>query len=131
MFKYSKYSIRSLFLIDAFGALLSFLLSGLVYPSFSSFFGIDSWIFKTFAMLALTFLIFDLTIYFKVFHIRKWMVETIIFFNLSYCVLNALLMWLLPNITNLGLVLLLVENLVIISIVFFEVKLFQSNKYLE
>ena len=129
MLDFYKITLRSVFLLDALGALLSVLMSGLVFPYFSSFLGIEPWIFKSLAGIALGFMIYDLVVYFKVQFIRPWMVKTVIFLNLSYCVLVALLILFLPNVSNLGLGVLLTECLVIILIVYFEHQVFQRAKH--
>lgn len=128
MKKILQINFRSVFLIDAVGAFLSFLLSGFILPYFSSIFGIDPIVFKSLAGIALSFIIYDLIIYFKFQQIRQWMIQAIIILNLSYCVITAALIFLLPNVSILGQRLLLGESFVIILIVWFEYQILQRLK---
>ena len=128
MKKIIQINIRNVFLIDAIGALLSFILSGFILPYFSSILGIEPIVFKSLAGIALAYIIYDLIIYVKFQVIRPWMIKMIIFLNLSYCAITAALIFLLPNVSVLGQGLLLGESLVIILIVWFEYQILQRLK---
>ncbi|MBY0314761.1 MAG: hypothetical protein K2Q26_04540 [Bdellovibrionales bacterium] len=119
-------SPRSLMLMDATGAFVSMVISGLVLPQFSSLLGIDPWILWKLAGAAFAFLIYDLVIYFAFNVVRPWMVKTMMALNLSYCLLSALLVLFLPGLSPYGIAALLIEIAVVIAVVAFEYRIFRQ-----
>ena len=118
MLKLSQIKLRTVFLLDALGALGSAFTNGVVVPLVML--GDDVAMFRALGAVAVVLMLYGLSIYFKVQNIRPWMLKALIFFNLSYCVLTALLIAFLPSLSMLGIAVLLVEILVVLVVVGFE-----------
>lgn len=79
---------KTLFLIDAIGALLTATLLGLLLPNLKPLFGMPTATLYLLAGIAIAFFIYSISCYFLVKENRKQWLRIISIFNFSYCVLS-------------------------------------------
>lgn len=112
---------KKLFLIDAFGALLSAFLLGVVLVRFKNIFGIPVPVLYFLALLPLTFAVYDFYCYFKVKQNIGLFLKGIAYINISYCCISmGLAFYHYNKITFLGWSYILIEVFILITLANFE-----------
>jgi len=110
---------KSLFLIDAFGAMLSAFLLGIVLVRFDEIFGIPTTTLYFLSILPLLFIVYDFYSYKKSGLTQAMLLKGISRINLGYCVLSfGLAVCHFNSITILGWTYIIVEILIIIFLAF-------------
>ena len=120
---------RNIFLFDGIGALLSACFTGLLLPRYSLFLGLSVSLLQALAFVALLYAAFSLTLYFFVNTKKLWMLKTIMFANLFYCLVALLLILFRERITWRGQLVLSLEIFVILLVVLVEFNLYRKNKF--
>ena len=116
-------SPRTIFLLDATGALVSIILLAFVLPALQSFIGMPHRVLYLLAIFAGVLLATSTACY--LFAGRKWrpLLVTVAVGNLAYCFLTAAsLVWFRGDLTTFGKVYFAVEIAIIISIAVFELR---------
>lgn len=114
-------SIKNLFLLDAFGAFISALMSGLVLVNLQSYIGMPIFVLQTLALFACVFTIYSFTCYFLNSQHSKTLLKIIGLANLAYCLLSIILMvYFYQVITVLGFTYFILEKIIILLLVFYE-----------
>ncbi|UUF13911.1 MULTISPECIES: hypothetical protein [Flavobacterium] len=119
---------KNIFLIDAIGALLTFILLFLVLRSFNSFFGLSKTTLEYLSLLALIFSIYSFTSFFLAKNNWKIYLKIICTANILYCVFTfGILLYDYKSISIFGVVYFLGEIIIIIGIVILEIKSISKN----
>jgi len=119
---------RRIFLLDAFGALLSAFLLGVVLVQFESSFGMPSQVLCYLASVACVFAVYSFSCHFRILENWKPFLKVIAFANLIYCCVTIVLVfYFYQQLTTLGLVYFLLEHLVVFSIIALEFKIAYSS----
>lgn len=115
-----------IFLIDAFGALLTASLLGLVLPFFTALIGIPQSTLYKLAGIACLFVIYSFTVFFVA--KTKWrsLLKIIAILNLLYCVVTLYLTFTSGEITIYGKTYFIIEIIIVAALSIFELKV--SNK---
>ncbi len=121
-------SPRNIFLIDGSGAALSALVTGIILPFYSDFFGAPPHLLYTLALFPICYSIYSFSCFFYAKQIRPWMVLTIMFANIFYCFLSGAFIFYLKDLTHWGLIFFISEILVIFCIAELELKIYQNMK---
>jgi hypothetical protein len=121
-------NLKNIFLLDGSGAVLSAVVTGLLLPSFSGLLGLAPNAFYSLAVFPLIYAVYSFSCFFLVNQKKPWMLLTIIVANLFYCVVSASVLLLSKTITSWGRGLLVMEIVVIIAVVAFELHVYQKNK---
>ena len=119
--------IRTLFLIDGIGAVVSAILLGIVLPTFEDLIGMPISILQGLAIAATIFAIYSLTCF--VIAPKRWHIylRTIAIVNLLYCIASiGLVMYYYPQLTILGVTYFLIEKIIVISLATVELKTSKS-----
>ena len=114
---------KQLFLIDGIGALLSAFFLGVVLVRFEAFIGLPGQILRILALLPCLFAIYSFSCYF--FRKGNWsiLLSIIAIANLLYCVLTlGILIMYAESLTKLGWLYFLVEIVIIVILVTFELR---------
>jgi hypothetical protein len=120
---------KQIFLIDSLGAFLSSFLLGIIALKFSDTFGLPKATFSFLAALALLFAIYSLTCYCLVKDKWRPFLLSIIIANVCYCFLTIWLVFAhFDSITILGLTYFILELIVIMALIFIEIKTFTNEK---
>ena len=113
--------IKKLFLIDAFGAILSAFLLGVVLVKFEWFFGIPTPTLYFLAFLPCLFTVYDFYCYFKATSHFDFHLKGIAIVNLLYCVLSlGLAFYHYQEITIWGWVYIVIEIIIVFCIAIIE-----------
>jgi hypothetical protein len=116
-----KLSAKTLFLIDATGALATALLLSQVLARFESVFGMPGHVLLSLAAIALCFLIYSTTCYFFVDKYPARFLKVIAAANALYCILTlGLMMMHTSTLTMLGYAYFIGEIMIILTLVRFE-----------
>lgn len=118
---------RTIFLFDGVGALFSFLISGFILPRFSEVLGLSQDILYTLAAFPVLYLVYSFSCYALVPTIRGWMLLTIIFANLAYCLISGSVLLFHDGIRELGTYLLLTEIMVVLGVIVIEFRVYQKH----
>ena len=114
---------KSLFLLDAVGAIVSAFFLGVVLVYFQPYIGKPTKILYLLAAIPCVFLIYDLLCYFYVKHEWPHYLKGIAFANLAYCLLSiGSIVYYYKDLTTLGLSYFILEILVIFVVVYLELK---------
>lgn len=119
-----KKEIRRVFLVDAFGALISAVLLGIVLPFFQKYIGLPNRLLILFALMAC--LIFLYSLFFTIKPPTKPLVfiKTIALVNFSYCILTiSTLLYYLAELQFIGLIYFSGEILVLLFLIRWEWKI--------
>ncbi|MDR7212453.1 hypothetical protein J2W48_004414 [Flavobacterium piscis] len=120
---------KNVFLIDAFGALLTAFLLFVVLRNFSTFFGLSKTTLEYLSLLALVFSIYSFSCFFLITNNWKSYLKIICIANILYCVLTfGILLYYCQSISALGIAYFLGEILVICVIVFLEIRIIKNKK---
>jgi hypothetical protein len=122
-----KLNYRTIFLFDGLGALASALTSGLVLPIFSELLGLPPWLFYGLAAIAVAFGIYSFSCYRLVTNIRPEYLLAVVLGNFSYCLVTLGLLLFYPTITLWGRIVLGGEIVVILSVIFFEIRVLKQS----
>lgn len=119
---------KNIFLLDGAGGVLSACFTGLLLTRYSLFLGLTVALLQTLASLALLYAAFSLITHFFVKTKKLWMLKTIIFANLFYCLISLSLILFLTRITWRGKLVLFLEIIVILLVVLLEFIVYRKNK---
>jgi hypothetical protein len=115
---------RTIFLLDGIGALVSLVSLGVVLPAFQERIGMPGNVLYFLASLALVCALYSLSRYRLADLTNPFWLRGIIGLNLGYCVVSLyLIIKYFQLLTSLGLAYFLLEKLVVLAIVGFEVKM--------
>ena len=129
MFNNLQNNPKQIFLIDAIGAFLSALFLIAILGTFQAFFGMPMKIIYILSLLAVCFSIYSISCYFFIPNNWKPFLKDIIIANSCYCLLTiGMVVYFYQDLTALGVVYFLLELLVIIILVSFEIKMFKQNE---
>ena len=121
-------SLHKIFLIDGIGACLSVLFLGLLLPSFESYFGMPKNVLYGLAILASLLAIFSLSCYFFNVKNGRLFLKIVAFANILYCCISlGLMLYFYQKLTTLGFVYFLGEKIVVLILVYFELKMAKIN----
>ena len=114
---------KKLFLIDGFGAILSAFLLGVVLVKFEIIFGIPSSVLYLLATIPIFFAIYDFYCYRKRHQKTGLLLKGIAILNLIYCCISlGLIFYHFSTITNLGLIYILIEIVIVFLLAIIEFK---------
>lgn len=117
---------RNIFLIDGIGALVSAMFTGLILPLFSQWIGLPAWALYCLAVFPLTYGIYSLSCFWLVKSISPIMLKAITLANLFYCLVSGLVIFIFPEITIWGRLLLAGEILIILGVVAIELRVYRN-----
>ena len=120
---------RNIFLFDGLGAIASFVLTGLVLPSFSELLGLPASVLYGWAAFPFVYAIYSLSCYRFVREITSWMLLTVISGNLLYCVVSGVVISSIESITVAGRILLIAEILVVLGVVAIEWTVYKKAEF--
>lgn len=119
---------KNIFLLDSLGALLTTFLLYFVLRNFNAFFGLSKDVFELLSILALIFFVYSISCYFFVKRNWKSYLKIICTANILYCILTfGIILYYYQNISIFGIAYFLAEILVIIGLVFLEIKIIKSK----
>jgi hypothetical protein len=119
---------KNIFLLDAFGALLTTLLLYFILRNFNEFFGLSKDVFECLSSIALLFFIYSISGYFLVKQNWKSFLKIICSANILYCILTlSIVLYNYETISIYGIAYFLAEIAVIIGLVYFEMKFIKSK----
>ena len=113
--------------MDGIGAFLSVVCTAIVLPLFSDLLGLSKSLLLILAMIPASYMVYSLVCYFLVNQIRAWMLGAIIVANIIYCLITGTLILLYKPITNIGIGFLMMEILVILLVVYLEIKVLKKE----
>jgi len=119
---------RNIFLVDGLGALLSATFTGLMLTRYSLFLGINVATLQALSLLPLAFSIYSFGCYFLIKRTKPWMLLAIIAVNSLYCLISLAIILFREKITWRGQTLLSAEIVVILFVIFLELKIYRSLK---
>lgn len=119
---------KNVFLLDGIGAVLSACFTGFILTRYSLFLGINVSLLQSLALLPTAYALYSLSCYFFVPKIRPWMLLAIISANVFYCLISASLILFRERITSLGKTLLTAEIIIVLLVVFVEIKVYRKFK---
>jgi hypothetical protein len=117
---------RTIFLLDGIGALLSLTFTGLILPHFSEIVGISKNLIYILAIFPAIYTIYSLTCYFFIKPTKPWMLLTIIFGNLIYCLVSCTLILFHETLTFIGKSLFFGEILIVLAVIALELKIYRK-----
>jgi hypothetical protein len=119
---------KNIFLLDAFGALLTTLLLYFILRNFNDFFGLSKDVFECLSLIAFLFFIYSISCYFLVKQNWKSFLKIIIIANILYCVLTlGVIIYNYQSISVFGITYFFAEISVITFLVSLEVKIMKSK----
>lgn len=122
-------NIKTLFLIDGLGAIVSAVLLGVVLVRLEHYFGIPVQTLYILAALPVIFALYDFVVYFKVERHLEIYLKGIAIVNILYCILSLALAYQhRMSIKLLGWVYIIVEIIIVLVIAGFELKTAKSYK---
>ncbi len=114
---------KKLFLLDGFGALLSAFLLGVILVQFESAFGMPRKVLYGLSFAPCVFAVYDFICYFKIKENWRTFLKIIAYANLLYlCASIGLLIHHYPKLTGLGVSYFLLEFVVVLIVVWLELK---------
>lgn len=119
---------KNIFLLDGIGAVLSACFTGLILIRYSLFIGINVSLLQSLALIPAAYAVYSLSCYFFVSKRRPWMLLAIIIANLIYCAISAGLILFRERITMRGKILLTAEIIIVLLVVFLELKVYKKFK---
>ncbi len=119
---------KNIFILDGVGAILSACFTGLILTRYSLFLGINVSLLQSLALIPATYAIYSLSCYFFITKTKPWMLLTVIYANLSYCLISAAIIFFRERITSTGRLLLTVEVIIILLVVLIEFKIYRKIK---
>lgn len=122
-----NFNERNVFLFDGVGALLSSVFTGLILPLLFDWTGLTPSFLYSLALLPFIYSLYSLICYKFSKYIRPWMLKTIIMANLFYCLVSIVIIFIFPDITIWGRLLLAAEIVVILGVVVIEVKVLRKK----
>lgn len=117
---------RTIFLFDSVGALLSFVFTGLILPSFSDALGLSRNVIYFLAAFPAVYMIYSFTCYRWIKEIKGWMLLTIISANLLYSLVSGSLIVFHDGLRDPGQYLLTAEIVVVLAVIGLELKVYQK-----
>lgn len=119
---------NKLFLVDGLGALLTAFLLFVIMKRFNEYFGAPQTTLACLCILALVFSFYSITCFFLLKDNWQPFLRAIIVANLLYCCLTAgLVFYSYPGITTLGIIYFLGEIIIILGLVFIELKTLKGS----
>ncbi len=114
---------KNIFLLDSFGALLTTILLYFVLRNFNDFFGLSKDVFEYLTIISFTFFIYSISCYLLVKKSWKSFLKIICTANILYSLLTlGIILYYCQSISVFGIVYFLAEIVVIIGLVFLEIK---------
>lgn len=119
----AKFNIRTYFLVDFIGALVSMFFLGVILPIYQSYIGMPLKILYLLAGIPFFFFMFSLYAYLKAGKNSSTLLRIIAVLNTLYCCLTlALLVYYRGDVTIFGYIYFIVEILIVLSLAFAEYK---------
>ncbi|UWY27804.1 hypothetical protein N4T20_19025 [Flavobacterium sp. TR2] len=119
---------KNVFLLDAFGALLTSILLYFIFRNFNDFFGLSKDIFERLSIIAFIFFAYSISCYFLVKQNWKSFLKIICVANILYCLLTfGVILYNYKTISIYGTIYFLAEIAVIIGLVILEMKIIKSK----
>lgn len=119
---------KNVFLLDAFGALLTSILLYFIFRNFNDFFGLSKDIFERLSIIAFIFFAYSISCYFLVKQNWKSFLKIICVANILYCLLTfGVILYNYKTISIYGTIYFLAEIAVIIGLVILEMKITKSK----
>ncbi len=117
-----------IFLIDGIGACISALFLGLLLPTFEAYFGMQKNVLYGLATVASILAIYSLSCYFFKVKNGRLFLKIAAFANILYCCISLILMlYFYQKLTILGLAYFLLEKIVVLILVIFEIKTIKNR----
>lgn len=114
---------KNIFLIDAVGALITFILLFLVLRTLNTFFGLSKTTLEYLSLIAFIFSIYSFACFFLIKNNWKLYLKIICTANILYCILTfGILLYDYESISIFGIIYFLGEIVVIAGLVFLEIK---------
>lgn len=120
---------RSIFLLDGLGAVVSFLLTGLVLPYFSNLIGLSPQVLYALAGFPFVYAIFSLGCYKFALKTKPWMLLIVIAANLVYCAISGIVISVFETLTPLGRLLLIAEIIVVLGVIALEFNVYKKADF--
>lgn len=117
---------RSIFLLDGVGAFVSAIFTGLILPLFSQWIGLPTWALYSLAVLPLIYGIYSLSCFWLIKTASPIMLKTVILANLFYCLVSGVVIFIFPEITIWGRLLLGGEILIVLGVVAIELRVYRN-----
>ena len=119
---------KSIFLLDGNGAILSVVFLGIILPSLQSFIGMPIRSLYFLAAIPVFFAFYDFYLYFRTPKNWKPFLRAIAYANLIYCIISiGMVINHFPELTYLGITYFLLEIIIILIIVYIELKASASS----
>ncbi len=123
-------NLRTIFLLDGIGALLSAIFLGIILPMLQAHIGIPIYTLWLLAIIALFFAIYSLSCFWFLDTKNTKFLKAIITANLAYCILTALLVGFhIETITTWGIAYFLLEILIILGLVTYELRVLSFSHH--
>jgi hypothetical protein len=120
--------LKSIFLIDAIGAITTAFLLMVVLRTFNQYIGLSKAVLSLLSIIAILFAVYSFCCFMFSEKDSQKLLKPIIVANLAYCILTiGLLIFYQNSIKPLGVIYFTGEVLVIFSLVYFEIKTLKSN----
>lgn len=121
---------KNIFLLDAFGALLTAFLLFFVLRTFSTFFGLSKTTLEYLSLLAVIFSIYSFSCFFLLNNNWKSYLKIICIANMLYCLLTfEIILYYYQNISVFGIAYFFGEILVIAGLVFLEIRIIKKYNF--
>jgi hypothetical protein len=119
---------KTIFLIDSFGALLTAILLYFIVRTFNEFFGLPREVTECLSCIALIFFIYSGSCYFFATQNLKLFLKIVCTANILYCALTfGIILYFYKSMTAFGIIYFSVEIVVIIGLVFLEVRAIRKH----
>lgn len=116
-------NLKTLFLIDALGALLTAFSLGVILVKFEESFGMPRRVLHFLSLVACIFMVYSFCCYFFIARNRRPYLKAIAIANMMYCCLTlGLVFYFYQSLTILGLIYFLLEIMVVSVLIFIELK---------
>lgn len=117
---------KNIFLLDAIGAMLSAVFTGVILPNYSDLIGLRKELLYGLAFLPVVYAIYSFSCFQFVKTIKPMMIIYIISANLLYCAISLSLILFCKDLTSIGNYLLLLEIFVVIVVVKIELNVLKK-----
>ena len=123
---------KRLFLIDSFGAFVTAFFMFAILRTFNEYFGMPKLTLDFLSIIALAFSVYSFCCFFLVSNNWHPFLRTISIANILYCCLTlGLVIYYYPLLTILGVTYFLIEIIIVVVLVFFEINVLKKTQRLE